>query len=246
MGLHICYDLRLPADTPVAHVVTVLERLRAQATGPGVHITALFRFSLAHLQRKRAPGWTGLDRYFDVIAGIVLRTRDGIVQYNPADRDRVAALGFALHPGRGSEAATFGFVRPLVAAPGDGAENDDPGAHAAWYWTACCKTQYASIVSTAHLIRCHQLIVVLLDSLRAMGVGVTVRDETGYWETRSVDTLVREVTRMNRIVARLGGALADAMPDGVRPAGAIFEHPEFERLEMEGRRQDDESQGDPD
>jgi hypothetical protein len=104
------------------------------------------------------------------------------------------------------------------------------------YWHACCKTQYASVVSDEHLIRCHLLIVELLEALRQMGADIEVRDETGYWETRSTAHLVSEVAKMNAIVARFAGAFHDAMPPGLRAGGAIFEHPEFERLETDGGR----------
>ena len=40
---------------------------------------------------------------------------------------------------------------------------------------------------------------------------------------------------MNRIVARIAGAMHDAAGEGVRTEGAIFDHPEFERLESERR-----------
>ena len=44
---------------------------------------------------------------------------------------------------------------------------------------------------------------------------------------------------MNQLVARIAGAFSDAMPKGLAAGGAIFEHPEFERLEMEkGSRPD--------
>jgi hypothetical protein len=38
---------------------------------------------------------------------------------------------------------------------------------------------------------------------------------------------------MNRLVAKFAGAFSDAMPEGLTAGGAILEHPEFERLEME-------------
>jgi len=45
--------------------------------------------------------------------------------------------------------------------------------------------------------------------------------------------LLAEMRKMNGIVARLGGALHDAIGTKHSVQGAIFEHPEFERLEME-------------
>ena len=64
-----------------------------------------------------------------------------------------------------------------------------------------------------------------------------VHDETGYWESRDADALVERVNDMNRIVARVAGAITDAVRraggDSRQLQGAIFEHPDFERLETE-------------
>jgi hypothetical protein len=64
-------------------------------------------------------------------------------------------------------------------------------------------------------------------SLIALGVGVLVRDETFYWPTRDPERAL-----MNRIVARLARAFSDATPKGLAAGPSIFDHPEFERLEM--------------
>jgi len=232
MGLHICYDLSLPGETPGARILEVLGELRTLASRPGVRVTPMLQVTLATLLSKPPFVWHNLDRFFPFWASLQLRERDGTVEYRDADRDRITAIGFAIHPGHGSEAATFGFVRPLVETPASDAEV--PEKCGAWYWHACCKTQYASVVSDEHLVRCHLLIVELLEALQRLGVEVDVRDETGYWETRSTARLITEVAKMNAIVARFAGAFHDAMPPGLRAGGAIFEHPEFERLETDG------------
>jgi hypothetical protein len=90
-------------------------------------------------------------------------------------------------------------------------------------WHTCCKTQYASVVSDEHLIRCHLSLVSLLEAAAGIGVGVTVRDETHYWETRDTDRLIEEVHRMNRIVAKLAGRLGDAVGEGFKVGGSIGE-----------------------
>jgi hypothetical protein len=135
-----------------------------------------------------------------------------------------------MHPGRGSESALFGLVRPLAREPADDAERADEASN--WFWHFCCKTQYASIVSDEHLAKCHLAVVETLEEADRLGFEVTVRDETHYWETRSTDHLVSEVRNMNRLVARFAGKLHDAAPD-VAVEAAIFEHPDFERLETE-------------
>ena len=62
-----------------------------------------------------------------------------------------------------------------------------------------------------------------------------VRDEAGYFESRDTTELLQRVAEMNRIVARFAGAFSDAFAeaggDTKQVQGAIFEHPDFERLE---------------
>jgi hypothetical protein len=86
-------------------------------------------------------------------------------------------------------------------------------------------------VSDEHLIHCHTTLVALLEEAIRLGFDVTVRDETHYWETRDTNVLLAEVAEMNRIVARIAGAMHDAVGDGGRMEGAIFKHREFEVLE---------------
>ena len=79
-------------------------------------------------------------------------------------------------------------------------------------------------------------LVALLEEAIQLGFDVTVRDETHYWETRDTNVLVAEVREMNRIIAPVAGAMHDAVGDRARTEGAIFDHPEFERLESERDR----------
>jgi hypothetical protein len=237
MGLHLCYELRLPGDTPEAHVAEVLERLRERACALMIdRVSPMFRLSLDELRQHRAPSWTSLDWYFHLVASGILQERDDASAYAMHTPDRAAAIGFAVHPGRGCEAAGFGFIRPLLTDPPQESERAEEWN--AWFWHACCKTQYASVVSDDHLVHCHLALVELLEECARLGIEVTVHDETGYWETRSTEHLIREVEKMNRIVARFAGAMHDAMPAGHRVEGSIFEHPDFERLETRGRAAD--------
>jgi hypothetical protein len=133
------------------------------------------------------------------------------------------ARGFVVFPGRGCEAATFGFLHRATI----------DGRSPEWHWQACCKTQYASVVSEDHFIYCHTALVELLDHAVKLGIGVVVHDEGHYWETRDTGTLLEELRYMNRLVARVAGRMSDAMPGNHSVKAAIFEHPEFERLEVE-------------
>ena len=131
------------------------------------------------------------------------------------------AQGFAVQPGEGCETAFFGLLK----------RSDDAGTRHEWFWHCSCKTQYASLVSDQHLVKCHSSLVSVLDSAIGLGIDVVVRDETSFWETRDETRLLSEVHKMNRLVARLAGALGVKLPSGDVQA-PIFQHRRFERLEM--------------
>src|SRR5204862_2620576 len=99
------------------------------------------------------------------------------------------------------ETAVFAFLKRA----------DEPRTHEEWYWHCSCKTQYASVVSDAHLIACHTSLVRVLDRAIELGVDVVVRDETHYWETRDDRRLLDEVHAMNRLIARFAGVLSDRL-----------------------------------
>ena len=62
-----------------------------------------------------------------------------------------------------------------------------------------------------------------------------MRDEGHYWETRSETRLAKELADYDRLIAGLGGMLKDASDEG-EVVAPIFNYPNFERLEHEGRQ----------
>ena len=220
MGLHLNFELRLPAVLSRAQVIDRLELLRAFALGiPVSRVTPLF--GADHSCSEEEEPSDRLEGFF--------RLWTSILADPPADDpdasvtwDEGSAVGFVVNPGRGSEVAPIGFLRG----------RDDAGTREEWYWHTCCKTQYASVVSEAHLVRCHTALVSILDHAIELGIDVVVRDETGYWESRDTAILVDSVRRMNHIVAMFAGKLSDDMPS-VKIEAPIFEHPQFEHIEME-------------
>jgi hypothetical protein len=235
LGLHICYELRLPQAACDEDAMRLLEALRGYVATLGVdRVTELTSLSGAGLSRDHDcwDRWS-VPSLLHITTRGIREERDGAV--GPiSDAERLGAAAFLMHPGRGSEAAVFGLVRPFLSEPDPTAERAEEAGN--WFWHYCCKTQYASIVSDEHLVRCHLAVAQTLEEAERLGIGITVRDETHYWETRSTDRLVAEVANMNRIVARFAGAFHDATAPSVRAEGAIFEHPDFERLETEPLR----------
>jgi hypothetical protein len=241
MGLHINFELSLPAATSESYVSALMADLHDRARAlPFAGVSNMVRLT----ERELAGPWPlhGLayDRLDDVAHVYASLTRDelygrahGLSEPNPLRRIDVPAdvptiaIGFGLSVGRGSEPAAFGLTKL------GGAEHES----LAWRWQCSCKTQYASVLGNEHLLRCHTSVVALLDAAVALGVEVEVHDETGYWETRDTTVLFDRVAEMNRIVAKLAGALTDSVRDAGADSrqldGAIFKHPDFERLETD-------------
>jgi hypothetical protein len=216
MGLHLNYELRLPATNTAEQVSDRLEALRTFAAElPFDEVSAIVRAGAAEL--PTAPPWQAALQLF---ASIIAEPWDEDAPQLIGDVS--TAQGFFVNPGRGCETAHFGFLRRV----------DDSGGQPEWFWVCSCKTQYASTVSDAHLVACHTALVRLLDHAIGLGVDVVVRDETFYWETRDVQRLIMETHRMNRVVAALAGKMSDVLGDEHSLEAPIFDHPRFERLEM--------------
>jgi len=214
MGLHINYELRLPDSATAEEVEDSLVRLRNFALAlPFKNVTEIYRPEPGAFDSRRG----GLRFLASVIAKVFVTDTPPLI----ADIDSVR--GFSVIPGDGCESAAFAFM-PRA---------DQSGNHREWFWYSSCKTQYASVISDAHLVACHCGLVKLLDRAIEIGVSVVVRDATRYWETRDEQILISEVHNMNRIVAALAGRLSDqeGLANG-RLHAPIFGHPRFEHLEM--------------
>ena len=214
MGLHLNYELRLPASATVEEVGHILVGLRDFALAlPFKSVTEIYRPEPGRCDSRRG----GLRLLASVIAKVFVDDTPPMI----ADIDLVR--GFSIIPGNGCESAAFAFM-PRA---------DQGGEQGDWFWYSSCKTQYASVISDAHLVACHGGLVKVLDHAIALGVNVVVRDETRYWDTRDEQRLITEVHNMNRIVAALAAKVSDhaGVANG-RVQAPIFGHPRFERLEM--------------
>ena len=215
MGLHLNWELRLPGALSRDEVMVYVRDLHARASSLGFD-------EMSPILNEVEPGdIVSLRGYFWRWAEVIARPHPELDSLFAGDFTR--AIGFGIHPGRGCEGANFGFLHRA---------NPD-GSNAEWFWHHCCKTQYASVVSWDHLIHCHTSLVALLDYAIERGIDVVVRDEGHYWETRDTARLIAEVDYMNKVVAALAGRLGDAIERTGHAVGApIFEHREFEHLEM--------------
>lgn len=216
MGLHLNFDLHLDESTTVAHASAMLRALHSHAhTLPFASVSPFVSAATPDAD-DTSDQLASLRRWASILADPVegdVRTDRGAVD---------SAMGFLVYPGQGSETTWFGLMQ----------RHDGDMRCTRWDWSAHCKTQYASLVSDVHLLTCHTSLVALLDAAIAIGLGVTVRDETSYWDTRDTARLLREVHRMNRIVAAFAGKVSDAMGKQHRVVAPIFSHRRFEQLEM--------------
>jgi len=223
MGLCLNYELRLPPDRSRADMIETLESLHRFATALPVHrVTPVSLFERERSVSSSFWGSGHLEDFFHVWASILAKPSNEPSPTSGMNWDADSAAGFVIAVGKGCEAAPIGFLHG----------RSDDGTREEWSWYASVKTQYASVVSDEHLVTCHTALVSLLDHAIEIGVDVVVRDETGYWPSRNAATLIDEVHKMNRIVAKLAGVMSDALTQH-HVGGAIVHHPDFEHLEME-------------
>lgn len=220
MGLHLNFELRLPAHTTPQFVADTLGALhRFALTQPFADVSPLL--TAAAVDEATAPRRKALQFYANVVA------KPYDEDLPPLSGNANSTIGFLVNPGKGCETATFALLQ----------RHHPSGAPADWFWHCTCKTQYASIVSDTHFIACHTSLTNVLDHALSLGLDVVVRDEGHYWETRDTARLLREVACMNQLVARFAGAFSDAVTKhdqahDVQMHAPIFHHPRFEHLEM--------------
>ena len=138
-------------------------------------------------------------------------------------------------PGAGCETARFGLCKyPRRVLLRDGFAST--GLKGGWFLQSFCKTQYAGEHGWDNFLKCHRLVIGLLDFWRGLGVRVKVSDDGEFWKTRSIEELRRQLNSYNGLVAAMSGMLKDAN-GGLPIESPIFDYQNFERLEHEGWRE---------
>jgi hypothetical protein len=163
----------------------------------------------------------------------------GRYSYNIPPRHLIA---FETHPGGGCEPANFGLcLYPATIAVVDG----DVLPHrqrrlrtglSGWSWRSFCKTQYASnpdCGGVENFLRCHLLVIRLLEEARNLGILQSVSDEGEYWEKRDIKALAQEVGEWNQQIAALAGKLKDLMGPALQ--APVLDYPNYEHLEAAGQ-----------
>lgn len=137
-------------------------------------------------------------------------------------------VGFDTLPGEGCETAAFGLSTHSELS----AAND-------WMWTGFCKTQYASNPEYGginNFLKCHLMLVKMLDEAQKLGITCEVSDESGYWDNRNIEELVAIIDKHNVLLAAFTGKLKDDFNKlGIDSTHSpIFDYPNFEHLEAKG------------
>ena len=87
----------------------------------------------------------------------------------------------------------------LYLWPGEGCESSELNFQKRKRKSVCssfCKTQYAE-----QFVKCHLLVVQLLDMLKAEGFEVDVSDEGHYWQTRDLKVLAKNINDYTSLIS---------------------------------------------
>ncbi len=232
MGLTIHYSLKSDAGSPERARHTV-ERLRQAARDlPMAEVGEVVEFSGAECEFRTAS-----DDKHQWILVQARRLIGDAEAYRFIVPNQVVA--FSAWPGEECETANFGLCQyPSIV---DGR----PTGLSGWSWESWCKTQYASNQNaggTENFLRCHLAVIRMLDHAKAMGILESVKDESHFWENRDVKALVETVGQWNRHIAAIVGQFKDRF--GGESIAPITEYPNFEHLEADGRKGEEDDSPD--
>ena len=254
MGLTIHYTMSLPSKTTVAGVRQKLSALRQACLDlPFQQVSELLEFhgedcNPDRLDRNHPLRWflcqADSHIYFQIARSgkptAVPNLQDGCYTRTVLPTQ---VIGFSTWPGEGCEEANVGlshFPKTVIVPNKQTGKNhrlpvEDGGG---WKWHSFCKTQFANENGVEHFLRCHLLVIAMLDTAKRIGFAVTVNDESDYFEKRDVHELVKAIGSWDEMLAGFGGALKDAAGEsGMTIESPIFARKDFEQLEMKGQSQ---------
>lgn len=229
MGLSIHYDFEYHQD----HPDDIINNLRHKAlTLPFEIVSDIEHFKgdeCNYMKRKGKDEWCWL----------LIQTVESIYdKENPRysyGATPIEIIAFRTWPGEGCEPANFGLCRYPSKIEIDNNRSIETEFGTGWHWSSFCKTQYVMKRGIEHFLRCHLLVIKMLDFAKELGILKKVSDDGEYWERRSVEELVKEVGRWDAFIAAQVGSLLDKTPEGGHVEAEILKRPDFEHLEMKGR-----------
>ncbi len=256
MGMHIWYRLHLPPPATYEDAVEKIRQLREYAltcgfTGardwPGVDEIEMGTDADERPAKTYVTEQLGNGRERTTAVPATQWVRFHTM---PGDGTESALMGLAAYP------ATYDtttakekpqtWTKSTVTFEGAVVPDETPiaeprkivvvDAPAGWSWRDCCKTQYANRFGRDHFLRCHLGLIKLLDYAKEIGILDRVSDDGRYWETRSVDILLKNLRENDSLVAAFFSGFKDAMADDSDAAlvSPIANAPDLEHLEAQG------------
>jgi len=142
----------------------------------------------------------------------------------------VEAVILRTWPGEGCEEANFGLCRyPKYLTFGEQSYKVPANG---WSWHSFCKTQYANEKGPMNFVKCHTLVVAMLDYAKELGILAEVHDEGDFWEKRDLEALVDEVSRWDVFISGMSALLNEIAPGQIE--APIMNRPDYEAMAILG------------
>ena len=237
MGLSVCYEFRASVGTEEArrlvhalHDIAVtlsfqevldVAELRPSSDDDGFDPDEAHWLTLFGTQYGRKERPNGQEFWIEIPPKHVIAFGVRV-----ADGSETAQLGLATHPA-------------VIEKEIDGrTELIETGLAGVYSWAQCCKTQYAGLQQyggAENFLKAHLTLIDLLDRAATLGLEVEVHDDSGYWDDRDRDRLLRQLRDWNGLIAAFAGQLKDKIGAGEHGVQApIFTAPDFEHMEADG------------
>jgi hypothetical protein len=238
MGLTIHYRLHSDTRTPT-EARQLIEELRKRALDlPFAKVGEVTELRGGSCDYQRHVGNNPL-RWLAIQAEQLVERENNYYRVKPKH-----VIAFTAYPGEECEPANFGLclypATIFVPDPKTGLNCRLQTELKGWCWSSFCKTEYASNPAAGgvqNFLRCHLLVIRMLDHAKEIGILASVRDEGGFWENRDVEALAREVGEWNQGMAALVGQLKDLF--GGSFDAPITKFPDFEHLEEKRQEPED-------
>jgi DNA modification methylase len=109
--------------------------------------------------------------------------------YNHGIKPKTQIVTFSVWAGEGCENTEYCFVKNRT--------------NNKWQAKGFTKTQYAE-----QFVKCHLLVIKVLDMLKEQGFTVIVHDEGHYWKTRKLDVLAKNINDYTNLISSIFGSLS--------------------------------------
>jgi hypothetical protein len=238
MGLTIHYTLALPGKPSLVSVKSTIGALRQKCLDlPFQEVGELLDLDGdacdPEKQQDQSLRWfliqAGVFTHFDFDSRGKPRKADQLNREVHTFKVPAARIiGFTTYPGPGCEMANVGLrlTPKTVKIPAIG--DHDSGElklSGGWGWSSFCKTQYASSSieggSLENFLRCHLAVVAMLDDARELGFETSVSDEGGFYDSRNLDALCKNLeSYMVRGKSKGKSAAAKSKRGQGRPKGS--------------------------